>query len=208
MRFDGHTFRYFRNEPGNSETISRNFVHCISEDAEGNIWAGLARGGVSRYDRKTGKFRNYPFTEKLKIKTAPVIRIFFDRENEVWIGVVGYGLVHLDQETGEFKTYDLVTAQTAPHLTPEELPSYNMAQNFWQDENGLLWCATSDDLYTFDPKTGLATPHRFEGKAPNGFRQNQAFTIFQMATGSGWAAGEQAAAHFPKANGRPVQEAD
>ena len=178
VRYDGHSFKYFRNVPGDSTSIYANHVYCITEDGEGNIWVGLARGGVSRYDRKTGKFRNYNFTEKLKIKTVPVIRIFFDNQGEIWVGVAIYGLVHLDTETGRFKTYDIVTVQTTPHLTPEEVPSYNIVQNFWQDENGLIWCATSDDIYSFDPKTGQATPHRFEKKASNGFRQNQAYTFY------------------------------
>jgi len=178
VRFDGLSFRYFRNIPGDSSSIYSNFVYCITEDAVGDIWVGLIRGGVSRYDRKTGRFRNYPFTEKLKIKTASVISIYFDRADEVWLGLANYGLVHLDKKTGNFKSYDLVTAQSAPHLTPIERPNYNAAQNIWQDETGLLWCATTDDLYSFDPKTGVATPHRFEKKAADGFRQNQAFCMF------------------------------
>ena len=177
IRYDGNTFKYFRNQPGDSTSIYNNHVLCLTEDPEGNIWAGLARGGVSCYDRKSGRFRNYPFTEKLKIKTTPVVRIFFDREEEIWLGLSGYGIVQLNRQTGAFQTFDLVTAESAPHLSPEELPYFNTALNFWQDENGLLWCATSDDLYTFNKQTGQATPHRFEKIAATGFWQNQAYAL-------------------------------
>ena len=192
VRFDGHSFRYFRKEQGDSTSIYSNHLYCLSEDAEGNIWAGLARGGVSCYNRRTGRFRNYPFTEKLEIKTVPVVRIFFDRDGETWVGLTGYGLMHLDRTSGEFKTYELVTTRSAPHLTREELFYYNTAQNFWQDETGLFWCATSDDLYTFDPQTGETRSHRFHKIAPTGFWQNQAYALLPEGDSlwvGGWGSG-------------------
>ncbi len=192
VRFDGHSFRFFRNIPGDSTSIYNNHVRCISEDRAGNMWVGLARGGVSRYDRETGQFRNYPFTENLKIKTTPIWRLFFDRKGELWVGLDNYGLAHLNKETGDFKIYDLVTAQSAPHLTPEEIPNYNVALNFWEDEDGLFWIATRDDLYHFDPVSGKATSHRFEKFASNGTRLNQAYAIFPEDDGlwvGGWASG-------------------
>ncbi|MCB0838465.1 MAG: histidine kinase, partial [Bacteroidetes bacterium] len=177
VRFDGHTFRYFRNVPGDSTSIYSNHVFCITEDEQGNIWTGLIRGGVSCYDRKTGKFKNYPFTQKLKMKTAPILGIFIDKEGEIWLGLGGYGLARLNPQTGEINTFDLVTPETAPHLTPEEFIYYNTAHKFWQDENGILWCTTSDDLYTFDPQTHKVTSHRFEKRASDGFYQNQAYAL-------------------------------
>ena len=47
LRYDGYGFRVFRNIPGDSSSISGNNVLCLKEDSDGNIWAGLARGGVS-----------------------------------------------------------------------------------------------------------------------------------------------------------------
>lgn len=177
VRFDGHSFRHFRNAPGDNTTIFSNNILSINEDAEGNIWAGLVRGGVSRYDRKTGHFRNYPFTEKLKIKTASVWRIFFDREGEVWLGVSTYGLVHLDKGTGDFQTFEIVTPQSAPHLTPEVLANSNLVQDIWQDGDGLFWCATADDIYSFDSETKQATSHRYEKLAFDGTPLNSSATL-------------------------------
>jgi ligand-binding sensor domain-containing protein len=192
VRFDGHSFRTFRNVPNDSTSIYANNVSCINEDAQGNIWVGLIRGGVCRYDRKTGKFRNYTFTEKLKFKTVSILRIFIDRGGEVWLGTSMYGLVHLDKKTGAFNTYDLVTAQSAPNLAPEVLAISNLAQDIWQDENGLLWCATPGDVYSFDPKTRQATSHRYEKKAFDGTPLNGAATLCPEGDYlwvGGWASG-------------------
>lgn len=177
VRFDGHTFRYFRHQPGDSTSISGNMVYSLAEDREGNIWIGLLRGGVSRYDKQTGKFKNYRFTDHLKIKTAPVLDLFFDRKNRLWLGVGGYGIGQLDPQTGQFQIHNLVTQASAPHLEQEAISYYNTAADILEDETGLLWCATPDDLVTFNPETGVVSPHRFDKKAKDGFPQNQAFCL-------------------------------
>ena len=192
VRFDGHSFRIFRNVPGDSTSIYANAVSFLTEDAEGNIWAGLSRGGACRYDRETGRFRNYPFTEKLKIKTSPVWSIFIDKDEEVWLGVMNYGLVHLDKKTGEVKTFDLVTPKTEPKLVPVMLPNSNLAQTIWQDEEGLLWCATPVNLYSFNPKTEVATPHHYDKQAFDGTWLNGATTFYpegDFLWVGGWASG-------------------
>lgn len=177
VRFDGYSFRHFRHVPGDTNSIFSNNLHCVKEDAEGNIWCGLVRGGVSRYDRRTGKFRNYHFTDRLKSKTATVYSIFFDRDGEVWLGVSGNGIIHLDKQTGDFRQYDVVTTASAPHLNPVEVPLHNTAFNFWQDENGQFWLASGDDLCLFDPKTGQAGPRRSIQPRAGEFTPNEAFSL-------------------------------
>jgi ligand-binding sensor domain-containing protein len=194
VRYDGHTFKYFRNQPGDTASLSSNHIQCLAEDADGNIWSGLLRGGVSRYDRKSGAFRNYPFTEKLKLKTAPVSGIFFDRDGNLWLGMEPYGLIRLDQKTGDFKQYDLVTAETAPHLNPDALVYSNAAYQFWQDENGIIWCTTRDGLYRFDPKTGRAKPQRAPGFNSKEAEYRQTYTLQpdgDLLWMGGWASGLQ-----------------
>ncbi len=177
VRFDGYTFKYFRNQPGDSTSISNNHVFCITEDKDGNIWLGLYRGGISCYNRVTGQFRNYPFTEKLKIKTSSVVRIFIDREARFWVGLGGYGIAHFDPKSGAIKKYDLITAQNSDY-TPEEIAAFNTASDIWQDENGLLWCATAGDLVSLDPKTGEVTRRKYDKVAKSGFKLNQAYNLY------------------------------
>jgi ligand-binding sensor domain-containing protein len=192
VRFDGHSFRTFRNVPGDSTSIYGNNTTFLAEDSDGSIWVGLNRGGICRYDRKTGRFRNYPFTEKLKVKTASVLYVFIDKDGEVWLGVSDYGLVHLDKKTGAVKTYDLVTPQSEPGLAREVLANANLTQHIWQDEEGLLWCATPFNLYSFDPKTKKATAHRYDKKAFDGTLLSGASTLFpegDFLWVGGWSSG-------------------
>ncbi len=192
FRFDGNSFRAFQNIPGDSTSIYSNHVMKVIEDAKGNIWVGLLRGGVSCYDRKSGKFKNYPFTLKLKNKTAPILGMFFDRDGELWMGVGLNGLVHLDKKSGAIQQYDVVTKESAPHFAPEVLPTQNNPYQFWQDEQGKIYCTTNDGLYCFDPRTGKAEPVRSQNPVDNEKAKQAAYKL--LAEGDvlwigGWGTG-------------------
>jgi ligand-binding sensor domain-containing protein len=47
--YNGKTFINYSTKEG----MSKNFVHCIIEDREGNIWIGTRRTGLYKYDGKT-----------------------------------------------------------------------------------------------------------------------------------------------------------
>jgi signal transduction histidine kinase/ligand-binding sensor domain-containing protein/DNA-binding response OmpR family regulator len=54
-RYDGHSFKVFRNTFNDSTSLVNNYVHAVNEDIEGNIWAGTSIG-LSIYVPATGKF--------------------------------------------------------------------------------------------------------------------------------------------------------
>ena len=51
-RFDGYSFKIFRNLPNDSGSIGSNFIHCLYEDPTGILWAGTENAGVNIYDKK------------------------------------------------------------------------------------------------------------------------------------------------------------
>ena len=60
-RYDGYSFRIFRNSIGDSTTLSENHVYCISSDNENGIWVGGGKG-LNVYD----PFRTAFFTPRFK----------------------------------------------------------------------------------------------------------------------------------------------
>ena len=77
-RFDGYTFKVFRNEPGDTTTIGSNFVHCLFEDNHGILWVGTENGLYS-YNEKTESF------SLLKVSAnAPVSHISMDSKGNLW----------------------------------------------------------------------------------------------------------------------------
>lgn len=192
-RYDGYSFKVFRHVEGDSMSLAYNQVMQILEDKNGDLWLALGRKGISHYNRATGLFRNYHFTQKLKPSTAPVTGLFLDKQDRLWAGVGGNGVVLLDAETGDFKQYDLVTAANAAHLSKEELPTHNTGFRFFQDEHDNLWVSTSIDCYILNPETGVSKPWRpHKILPPEAIFADNAYSLFpegnQLWVG-GWGSG-------------------
>ena len=47
------TFKNYRNEPDNINSLSSNTVNVITEDSEGNFWIGTTNG-LNKFNRETG----------------------------------------------------------------------------------------------------------------------------------------------------------
>src|SRR4029078_5670074 len=54
-RFDGYSFKTFRNDPDHSGRIGGNFIHSLYEDHNGIIWIGTEKG-LYQYDATTESF--------------------------------------------------------------------------------------------------------------------------------------------------------
>src|ERR1044071_8579287 len=48
-RYDGHSFLNLNKDNG----LTSNFVYCITEDPQHNIWFGTFEGGLCKYDGQT-----------------------------------------------------------------------------------------------------------------------------------------------------------
>jgi len=105
-RYDGHSFKIFRNEINNPNSISSNNTTCIDEDVDGNLWVGTLNG-VNKFERNSYRFVQY-FSSKeihddkfsntiysiLASKTDPVIW-YSNRQ----------GLFELNYRTGKSTRY-------------------------------------------------------------------------------------------------------
>lgn len=54
-RYDGYTFKTFRNIPDDPNSLTHSYVNCITEDQSHNLWIGTRRG-ISVFNPVTGKF--------------------------------------------------------------------------------------------------------------------------------------------------------
>ena len=62
-RFDGYTFKKFRHNPNDPNSISDSWVNTITEDRDSNIWVGTRRG-LNKYVYKSNQFIRYPYSEQ------------------------------------------------------------------------------------------------------------------------------------------------
>lgn len=67
-------------------SISNNYVRCITEDNDNNIWIGTSYG-INKFDKKTEKF--YRYTAKDGLSNDTVYGILTDKDNNLWISTNG-----------------------------------------------------------------------------------------------------------------------
>ena len=77
-RFDGYTFKAFRNEAEDSGSIGNNFIHCLYIDKNNTLWVGT-ENGLYRYNETLESFSLLPATHNGLIRD-----ISMDKEGKLW----------------------------------------------------------------------------------------------------------------------------
>jgi ligand-binding sensor domain-containing protein/signal transduction histidine kinase len=129
-RFDGYTFKTFRNDGDDTTSIGDNFVRSLYISDDNSLYAGT-RNGVYRYNEHNESFALfYPSTEEIKdIKT--------DRAGNAWI-VAGQTLTRFNGITKQVKQFPPNT--------------YFAATSVCIDQQGNVWVSTADGLLEkYDP---------------------------------------------------------
>ena len=78
-RFDGYTFKTFRNNPSNKKSIGNNSIFHLYADNDGNLWAGTSKG-LFKYDPIEESFTLIPFTENKWVHS-----INEDAKGNIWL---------------------------------------------------------------------------------------------------------------------------
>ncbi len=71
-RYDGFTFKVYKNNPDNSTTLSNNFIRALLKDSKGKLWIGTY-DGLCYYNEEYDNFTQIPFEGNK-----------FDNEDYVW----------------------------------------------------------------------------------------------------------------------------
>lgn len=132
-RFDGYSFKTFRNNPLDTGTIGNNFIHCLYEDQNGVLWAGTENGLYS-YNEKTESFSLLRSTENV-----PVTDIKMDGRGNLWY-IQLFNCYKYDIANNKFQSF----------LIPDYFETSSLAVS----PAGDLWASsTSGFLYRYDFKS-------------------------------------------------------
>jgi len=96
-----NTFTHFVNDSSNSHSIADNNIIRIFVDSKNNVWFGTFKG-LSKYDRKTNKFRNW--REKDGLANDFVYGIVEDDKGFLWVST-NKGISKFNPQTEKFKNY-------------------------------------------------------------------------------------------------------
>ena len=142
-RYDGYELKTYR-PSADANSISGNWVLCISEDTAKNLWIGTLLHGVNKLDMETGKFTHYGDRYGFGKR---VNKITVLNDGSVYL-CTEYGLALYQPDSNDFKVY--LPENGNPH-------SINSTQVFdmIQTRSGDCYVATwNRDIQRFDPGSG------------------------------------------------------
>src|SRR5215211_7366480 len=77
-RFDGYTFKTFRKDPADSNSLGNNSVYSLCQGVDENLWVGTAKG-LYKYNLVDQSFELIPSTSDQRVRS-----MFIDDKGELW----------------------------------------------------------------------------------------------------------------------------
>lgn len=107
-RYDGYEMKVFNQEPENENSLVNPSIQTLFIDSKGNLWIGTMSGGISKYNPKTGSFKNIinNYNKKDEVVPANHVLTFYEaKDGKMWIGTWSSGLYVYDENKDEAKQY-------------------------------------------------------------------------------------------------------
>lgn len=153
---------YLKNNPIDTNSLSKNEVWAMVEDKTGKVWIGTANGGgLNQYDPKTGDFRHFlhQADQRNSILFNDVRTLLVDSKDNLWVGTYGGGLSKMDLKNEQFHHYFHAAGEN-PGL------SHPIVTSILEDKKGFVWVGTfggglnrinplTDSIHVFREKDGL-----------------------------------------------------
>lgn len=136
-RYDGVTFKIFRNDFVDGNGLSNNFITALYEDRDGNIWVGTDIGVYIYYPDKE-RFEKFSVVARdgSKIERT-IIKIGEGTKNCILIASFNSGMFE----------YDIDTKTLEHHDTQDK---YDNVREFFLDADHRLWISFYSGLYFTD----------------------------------------------------------
>jgi ligand-binding sensor domain-containing protein len=189
------------NSPGDSQSISSNWINTIYEDANGVLWVGTFNGlnkllvssvgttGVSGTD-SAPRFKRFLHTPNQRSLSSPMVTaIVQDKNSDLWVGTT-VGLNKFNPERGDFRRY----------LHQADGPEVGLSDNYilslYADSTGVLWVGTAEGLNKLNVDTGENTIYA----ATNGFPNDVCYGILPDDDGNLWLSTNRGLCRFDPAD--------
>jgi signal transduction histidine kinase/ligand-binding sensor domain-containing protein/DNA-binding response OmpR family regulator len=161
-RFDGYSFRVFRDTDEGNKPIGNNWILSLALDNEGSIWVGTFMG-IYKYNEKEENFTQILFCKGLK-----ATNLVFDTEGNLWVNLDGK-LVKYNEQLDTYQTYSI--------------PDNGYLKSFCFSQTGMMWITLSNGmLYKFEITSGEFLGYDLYSHSPN-FKVKDLTAIYPSMTG-------------------------
>lgn len=153
-RFDGYSFKVFKQDPKVPSSLTHNWVTAIFEDSAHQVWVGTESGGVDCFSPDKNGFIHFRLSRNKNSlpEYVPGINaikaIVEDHDGKLWIGSQGGGLLCLNPKTKKWEKHILHEPGKSDSLCS------NRIRVLYKDHQGIIWIGTYEGLSTYDPKNG------------------------------------------------------
>jgi ligand-binding sensor domain-containing protein/signal transduction histidine kinase/DNA-binding response OmpR family regulator len=140
-QYDGYRMTVFRNQKGNPNTLSDNYITCLYTDKQNTLWIGTLNG-LNRYNETTKTFTSYikQTGNPVSISGNTINCIMEDADHNLWVATNG-GLDIFDRDSKKFG-----------HIKSTVLHTGTNAVNYiLQDDQKIIWIATDGGLVKYNP---------------------------------------------------------
>ncbi|MEK7254619.1 MAG: two-component regulator propeller domain-containing protein, partial [Bacteroidota bacterium] len=140
FRYDGHTFKVYKNSTGDPEGLFSNLVAKVCESS-GRLWAITEYDRLHLFDAATDRFRPFKLHFEKGGSDVPVnvSHLLEDRHGVIWVATRKFGLCRLDPASGKLSRQPLHPGRTDETVT-----------SILEDPQGNIWlCA--DGLFRMNP---------------------------------------------------------
>lgn len=192
----GYSFKTYKHDPNNKESLNNNNVYNIVEDNEGNIWVATFMGGINiMLKQADGSFKiinkdngigNYPVNTFYKVRS-----IAKDKDGKIWAGTTD-GLLIMEYKDGEVNMQPVLgDAYAQNSLRSNDIVCLACAPD------GKMWVGTNGgglSHFTGIDKGGRWTFDTFDGK--DGLPSEEVKSITFDKKGNVWFATEHIICSF------------
>jgi signal transduction histidine kinase/streptogramin lyase len=185
VRWDPATDRVFHfpapRIPGGA---ADDLVSAFAEDRQGNIWMGLLKGGLYRYDGR--RFQHFQQSDGMP---GGAVSVLLAGESGLWIGSTGGlgNVVNTGDERPRIEIYDTARGMAS-----------DTVNCLVQDRQGRIYAGTAKGVDRLDPKTGHI--RHFS----SGLAHGDCTSAVRDRSGSLWFATKQGLSRLIPAEDRPA----
>jgi len=156
-RYDGYTFKHYRHERGNPNSLASDFVRDLDLADDGSLWIATDGGGISRWDPATDTITTYRSVEadNTSLATDGIRTILAGDDGFVWIGTRDSGLDRLNTVTKEV-THFVRLPDDPDSISNNEIFALAL------DGKDSLWIGVNGGLNRLELSTGRITRLPFD----------------------------------------------
>ncbi len=179
-QFNGYDFKVFKHDANDSSSISDDWISSLCVDQTGDIWIGTAGGGLNKYEKSTGIFKQYHHIDSLanSLSNNRILSLFCDSKGVIWIGTDGGGLNKYNDKNDNFQVVDL--GSQIEHSGSTRISS------IYEDSKNNLWIGTNGYGLILLTANGDTRFYQHNPGNRNSVSSNQILTIYESRSGMIW----------------------